>query len=127
MAARMVGLMLRNYKRLALINTGAADIERYRDYARRAADRFGLRFEEIAGHRRSSRSSSMGPGTRSAWSCPWPTSRGDPISPLRWTTKSVRRLAAELEHGGHRVSYRMAGARASSDLRGIARNPHRRP
>jgi hypothetical protein len=49
MAARMVGLMLRNYKRLALINTGAADIERYRDYARRAADRFGLRFEEIAG------------------------------------------------------------------------------
>jgi hypothetical protein len=48
-AARMVRLMLRNYTRLALINTGAADIERYRDYARRAAERFGLRFEEIVG------------------------------------------------------------------------------
>ncbi|MGI8828497.1 MAG: ISAzo13 family transposase [Candidatus Limnocylindria bacterium] len=36
-----------------------------------------------------------------------PATRGDPESPLRWTTKSVRRLAAELEHQGHRVSYRI--------------------
>jgi len=36
-----------------------------------------------------------------------PVSLGDPESPLRWTTKSVRRLAAELERGGHRVSYRI--------------------
>ncbi|MGI8829466.1 MAG: ISAzo13-like element transposase-related protein, partial [Candidatus Limnocylindria bacterium] len=36
-----------------------------------------------------------------------PTSRGDPISPLRWTTKSLRRLAAELQRGGHQVSYRI--------------------
>jgi transposase len=34
-----------------------------------------------------------------------PTSRGDPISPLRWTTKSVRRLAAELRREGHQVSH----------------------
>jgi len=34
-----------------------------------------------------------------------PTSRGDPISPLRWTTKSVRRLAAELRRRGHQVSH----------------------
>ncbi len=34
-----------------------------------------------------------------------PVSRGDPISPLRWTTKSVRRLAAELERQGHQVSH----------------------
>ncbi len=34
-----------------------------------------------------------------------PTSRGDPESPLRWTTKSVRNLAAELRRGGHRVSH----------------------
>ena len=34
-----------------------------------------------------------------------PTSRGDPISPLRWTTKSVRRLAAELGRVGHAVSH----------------------
>jgi transposase len=34
-----------------------------------------------------------------------PTSRGDPESPLRWTTKSVRRLAGELRRQGHRVSH----------------------
>jgi transposase len=33
-----------------------------------------------------------------------PSQRGDPESPLRWTTKSTRRLAAELAAGGHRVS-----------------------
>ncbi len=38
-----------------------------------------------------------------------PTSRGDPESPLRWTTKSVRDLAAELGRQGHRVSYRIVG------------------
>ena len=32
-----------------------------------------------------------------------PTSRGDPQSPLRWTCKSVRRLAEELQAQGHRV------------------------
>ena len=36
-----------------------------------------------------------------------PVSLGDPESPLRWTTRSVRRLAAELERAGHRVSYRI--------------------
>jgi hypothetical protein len=49
MATRMVGLMLRNYRRLALINTGSQDMDRYRAYARRAAERFGLRFEEVEG------------------------------------------------------------------------------
>ncbi|HEX7591283.1 MAG TPA: ISAzo13 family transposase [Candidatus Limnocylindrales bacterium] len=38
-----------------------------------------------------------------------PGSRGDPESPLRWTTKSVRRLAAELGRAGHRVSHRLVG------------------
>lgn len=32
-----------------------------------------------------------------------PTSRGDPQSPLRWTCKSVRRLAQELQEQGHQV------------------------
>jgi transposase len=36
-----------------------------------------------------------------------PVTRGDPESPLRWTCKSVRKLAAELEKGGHRVSYQL--------------------
>jgi Rhodopirellula transposase DDE domain len=34
-----------------------------------------------------------------------PTTRGDPESPLRWTCKSVRRLAEELHREGHAVSY----------------------
>lgn len=48
-AERIIQLMLANYKRLALINTGQYELERYRDYARRTAERFGLRFEEIEG------------------------------------------------------------------------------
>ncbi len=36
-----------------------------------------------------------------------PTSRGDPESPLRWTCKSVRKLAAELTGQGHQTSHRM--------------------
>ncbi|HSF22522.1 MAG TPA: ISAzo13 family transposase [Burkholderiales bacterium] len=39
-----------------------------------------------------------------------PTTRGDPESPLRWTCKSVRRLAAELTRQGHRTSHRMVAA-----------------
>jgi len=34
-----------------------------------------------------------------------PTSRGDPESPLRWTSKSTRMLAEELKKMGHIVSY----------------------
>jgi len=34
-----------------------------------------------------------------------PTTRGDPMSPLRWTCKSTRRLATELNRQGHRVSH----------------------
>src|SRR6059036_1179763 len=36
-----------------------------------------------------------------------PATRGDPESPLRWTCKSVRRLATELIRQGHRTSHRM--------------------
>src|SRR5436305_331080 len=32
-----------------------------------------------------------------------PEERGDPMSPLRWTTKSTRNLAAELTRQGHKV------------------------
>ncbi len=35
-----------------------------------------------------------------------PTSRGDPMSPLRWTCKSTTRLAEELGRRGHQVSQR---------------------
>jgi len=40
-----------------------------------------------------------------------PGERGDPMSPLRWTTKSTRRLAEELTRQGHR-----AGADTVGDL-----------
>ncbi len=33
-----------------------------------------------------------------------PVTRGDPISPLRWTCKSTTKLAAELRAGGHAIS-----------------------
>ena len=36
-----------------------------------------------------------------------PTTSGAPDSPLRWTSKSVRHLAAELQAQGHVVSYRL--------------------
>jgi hypothetical protein len=38
-----------------------------------------------------------------------PTSRGDPESPLRWTCKSVRRLAQALQAQGHEVSRTLVG------------------
>ena len=38
-----------------------------------------------------------------------PVSRGDPQSPLRWTCKSLRVLAGELNRQGHSVSHRMVG------------------
>lgn len=36
-----------------------------------------------------------------------PTARGDPESPLRWTCKSVRQLAKELQRAGHQVSHQL--------------------
>ncbi len=38
-----------------------------------------------------------------------PETRGDPMSPLRWTCKSLRQLAAALAQAGHPVSYRVVG------------------
>ena len=48
-AARVQKLLLKHYTRLALINTGQYEMERYREYARQTAERFNLRFEEIEG------------------------------------------------------------------------------
>jgi hypothetical protein len=36
-----------------------------------------------------------------------PTAKGDPMSPLRWTAKSVRHLAASLRGMGHPVSHQL--------------------
>jgi hypothetical protein len=48
-AMRMMKLTLKNYTRLAFINTGDYNLENYRDYARRAGEKFDLRYEEIDG------------------------------------------------------------------------------
>jgi hypothetical protein len=39
-----------------------------------------------------------------------PGERGDPMSPLRWTCKSLRQLAAELTARGHPISRTVVGA-----------------
>lgn len=38
-----------------------------------------------------------------------PVTRGDPESPIRWTCKSLRKLADELNKIGHKTSHRMVG------------------
>jgi hypothetical protein len=48
-AERMMKLVLKNYTRLAFIDTGCHEQERYREYARHMAGQFGLRYEEIPG------------------------------------------------------------------------------
>ena len=48
-ARYLMGKILKNYTRLALINTGEYELERYRKYCQRTADHFGLRYEEIPG------------------------------------------------------------------------------
>lgn len=48
-ALRMTQLLLKNYRRLAFIDTGQYEIERYHAYARAKAEAFGLNFEEIDG------------------------------------------------------------------------------
>jgi transposase len=38
-----------------------------------------------------------------------PTAKGDPMSPLRWTTKSMSRLCAALQEKGFEISPRQVG------------------
>jgi hypothetical protein len=48
-AAYIMHLMLKNYTRLAYIDSGQSDQEEYRQYTQRAAEKFNLRYEEIPG------------------------------------------------------------------------------
>src|SRR5271157_3638966 len=63
-----------------------------------------------------------------------PDARGDPMSPLRWTCKSLRRLADELGKLGHKISHTVVGEllkkqkfslQANSKTREGADNPDR--
>ena len=53
--------MLGHYSRLALIDEGQQDQERYREYTRQTAEQFGLRYEEISGSTRLIRQMIEGP------------------------------------------------------------------
>ena len=59
-----------------------------------------------------------------------PVTRGDPMSPLRWTCKSTRQLAAELVRQGHQVSHKTVtescSTRSTTACRPPAR-PRRKP
>jgi hypothetical protein len=48
-AERMMRLMLKNYSRIAFIDTGAYELEHYREFAKENARRFDLRYEELEG------------------------------------------------------------------------------
>jgi hypothetical protein len=48
-AQRIINQILKNYTRLAFINTGNNKMEYYREHARSMAERFNLRYEEIQG------------------------------------------------------------------------------
>lgn len=53
-----------------------------------------------------------------------PGTRGDPMSPLRWTTKSTRTLAGELARVGFRVSYPVVNSLLTAmgySLQGVAK------
>ncbi len=51
-AQRVIGSILKNYRRLAFIDTGNSETEPYREYSRDMAERFGLRYAEIPGSER---------------------------------------------------------------------------
>lgn len=48
-ASRMMNLMFKDYKRLALIITGKDDMEKYRTYTREKARYYNLQYDEIKG------------------------------------------------------------------------------
>jgi hypothetical protein len=48
-AERMMGLMFKDYKRLALIMTGHGDMDKYRKYVKEKAENYNMRYEEIPG------------------------------------------------------------------------------
>lgn len=55
-----------------------------------------------------------------------PVTRGDPESPLRWTCKSIRKLAKELSQRGHQVSHQLGSrvaARTGVQLAGQSQDP----
>jgi Rhodopirellula transposase DDE domain len=80
--------------REATVSQGAAELERGEDPLGRVRREGGGR----------KRLAELDPGLRPALlALVEPDERGDPVSPLRWTTKSLRALSAELGRQGHRA------------------------
>jgi len=80
--------------REATVSLGAAEVEA-------GAEPLG-RVRRPGGGRK--RLADLDPGLRPALlALVEPDERGDPVSPLRWTTKSLRALSAELTRQGHRA------------------------
>ena len=48
-ATQIMKIMLKNYKRLVYIDTGVENQDKYRDVAKKTANQFNLRFEEVQG------------------------------------------------------------------------------
>ena len=72
------------------------------------------------------RAADLDPGLRPALlALVEPDERGDPMSPLRWTTKSTRNLAGELTRQGHKISADTVGTCCGP--RGTACRATRRP
>ncbi|HUD39794.1 MAG TPA: ISAzo13 family transposase [Streptosporangiaceae bacterium] len=80
--------------REATVSLGAAELERGEEPLGRVRREGGGR----------KRLAELDPGLRPALlALVEPDERGDPMSPLRWTTKSLRALSAELARQGHRA------------------------
>jgi transposase len=87
------------------IRKGLAEL---RMRARRPRDPLPARIRRVGGGRKSKPQSD--PGLLAALEALVdPATRGDPQSPLRWTSKSTSRLARELTKQGHPVSARTVG------------------
>lgn len=96
----------------ATIRKGIREVEHdYRDLAERLA---GERIRQPGGGRRSLREHDSELEARLKKLVD-PATRGEPTSPLLWTSKSTRKLAKELQQLGHSVSYRTV-ARMLQDL-----------
>jgi hypothetical protein len=64
-ADRVTGRILKNYKRLAFVDTSRGSAQKYRAYCQMMASRFGLRYAEIPGSERLLRKMVQGPLDRS--------------------------------------------------------------
>jgi hypothetical protein len=87
------------------VHAGVKDLTRRRSKAKLDAAESARRIRRPGGGRK--RLTAVDPELREALEAlVEPETRGDPMSPLRWTCKSTSQLAAALTEGGHAISER---------------------